>query len=86
MAGGSVSDGEEKEPRFKKGESEKMLTCPVCGMEIDQNSAKRSEYKGRTYYLASDSCKARFEANPEKYLPMSNAAGHREHAHGHGCC
>jgi len=41
---------------------------PVCGMEIDPNTAAASEeYKGQSYYFCSPSCHERFKADPERY-------------------
>ena len=40
----------------------------VCGMPVDPaKTAGTSEYKGKTYYFCSPSCKARFDANPGQY-------------------
>jgi YHS domain-containing protein len=42
--------------------------CPVCKTRIDKKDAKfKAEYKGKTFYFASEKCKAEFEKNPEKY-------------------
>lgn len=47
---------------------------PVCGMKIDAETAKyTSEYKGRTYFFCSPSCKRQFDQNPEAYLEPSTA-------------
>lgn len=62
-----------------------MRTCPVCGMEIEERSAKKIDYNGQTYFVASDDCKRRFLADPAKYTGMSEHAGH-QHGHKHGCC
>jgi uncharacterized protein len=41
---------------------------PVCGMAVDRSAGKpTSEYAGRTYYFCSEACKARFDAEPERY-------------------
>ena len=59
-------------------------------MEIDEKSAKRVEYKGQTYFVASDDCKARFQADPVKYTAKAMQSGsqdeHSHHGGGHGCC
>ena len=71
--------------------------CPVCGMEIDEKSARRVEYKGQTYFVASDDCKRRFLMDPAKYAgkaaDSSSASSHGHHVEdpargsgGHGCC
>src|SRR5262245_14895900 len=42
---------------------------PVCGMTVDPATAKhRAEHAGRTYYFCSAGCRAKFEADPAKYL------------------
>ena len=46
-----------------------MVIDPVCGMEIDEKTAKaESEYKGKTYYFCGPMCKLEFDENPEKYV------------------
>ena len=41
---------------------------PVCGMTIDSAAAAgTSEYRGETIYFCSASCKAKFDADPDKY-------------------
>jgi YHS domain-containing protein len=53
-----------------------MAIDPVCGMEVDpQSAAATYEYKGQTYYFCSSGCKASFEQDPEKYL--GNEHGHQ---------
>src|SRR5687768_6999966 len=45
---------------------------PVCGMVVDPHHAEhRHEHKGRTYYFCSTGCRAKFAAEPEKYLNKS---------------
>jgi YHS domain-containing protein len=46
-----------------------MAVDPVCGMEVNEETAKlTSEYKGKKYYFCAPSCKKHFEENPENYL------------------
>ena len=46
-----------------------MAIDPVCGMEVDEKSAKHTAvYKGRTYYFCAPGCKMSFEEEPEKYV------------------
>src|ERR1700752_58734 len=47
------------------------VTCPICGMEVDEKSAPTSAYKGHTYYFCSNDHKAIFDASPEKALQMA---------------
>ena len=45
---------------------------PVCGMTVDPHQAKhRADYHGHTYYFCAAGCKAKFEADPERYLNPS---------------
>jgi Cu+-exporting ATPase len=42
---------------------------PVCGMDIDPDTAHASEeFKGKTYHFCSASCHERFKADPERYV------------------
>jgi Cu+-exporting ATPase len=42
---------------------------PVCGMEVEPATAKyRAEHAGKTYFFCAESCRRKFEADPERYL------------------
>jgi Cu+-exporting ATPase len=44
-------------------------TDPVCGMKVDPHNAKhRAEHQGHPYYFCSANCRAKFIADPDKYL------------------
>jgi Cu+-exporting ATPase len=44
-------------------------TDPVCGMSVDPHTAKhRLAHKGQDYFFCSGRCRARFEAEPAKFL------------------
>lgn len=45
-----------------------MVTDPVCGMEVDSNTAEKYEYQGKTYYFCSMDCKQSFQKDPQKYI------------------
>jgi YHS domain-containing protein len=46
-----------------------MAKDPVCGMNVDEKTAKlKSEYMDKTYYFCAQSCKATFDKNPSKFL------------------
>ena len=46
-----------------------MAKDPVCGMNVDEKTAKlKSEYKGKTYYFCAPGCKSTFEKNPTKFV------------------
>ena len=41
---------------------------PVCGMAVHEEAdSLRTEYAGRTYYFCSESCRASFEKEPERF-------------------
>ena len=57
-------------------------TDPVCGMSVDPAGAAHSHvHAGQTYYFCCAGCRAKFEADPDRYL--TPGAG-REAASGHG--
>ena len=46
-----------------------LVRDPVCGMSVDPHkTAHRAEHAGRTQYFCSAGCKAKFEAEPLRYL------------------
>jgi YHS domain-containing protein len=57
-----------------------MPVDPVCGMEVDpQSAAATYEYKGQMYYFCTPGCKAAFEKDPERYLGSPEQHGGHEH-------
>ena len=53
-----------------------MAVDPVCKMTVDPaRAAGVSEYRGEKYYFCSLGCRAKFEAEPEKYLGGGTPAG-----------
>ncbi len=49
-------------------EHDDTVTDPVCGMKVVRAEAKNTiEHNGATVYFCSTGCKAKFEADPEKY-------------------
>jgi Cu+-exporting ATPase len=58
----SVETGQAKE------EAMATVRDPVCGMDVDPESAAGSgEHDGRTYYFCSQSCLERFRRDPQRY-------------------
>jgi Cu+-exporting ATPase len=46
-----------------------MEIDPVCGMEVDPQSAAGShEYRGTTYYFCSQGCLEDFKEDPDSFL------------------
>jgi YHS domain-containing protein len=54
------------------GMYETLSKDPVCGTDVSMNKAlkagRKSSYKGKTYYFASDETKEQFEKEPGKYV------------------
>jgi len=49
-----------------------MVKDPVCGMNVDEKTAKfKSEYMGKTYYFCNQSCKEVFDKNPKRFAEDS---------------
>jgi len=45
------------------------VTDPVCGMQVETDTAAASaEYAGHTYYFCSSHCQEKFTHNPQQYL------------------
>ncbi len=59
------------------------LKDPVCGMAVTPQSKHQHDHQGTTFYFCSASCRAKFSADPERYLKSAQAAptGHEHHAH-----
>ena len=61
----------EREPSHSLDRKEakgKMEKDPICGMMVDEKTAKhKSDYKGKTYYFCSQFCKAKFDKDPSKF-------------------
>ncbi|ACL55831.1 heavy metal translocating P-type ATPase [Methylobacterium nodulans] len=52
---------------------------PVCGMSVDPHTAKhRAQHNGHPYYFCSAGCRAKFEADPARYLDPASAAAKAE--------
>jgi Cu+-exporting ATPase len=48
---------------------------PVCGMTVDSHTAQhRAVHQGRPYYFCCAGCKAKFEADPNRYLAADKQA------------
>jgi YHS domain-containing protein len=46
-----------------------LVTDPVCGMEIDEKTAKyKTVYNGKAYYFCGPMCKLEFDEKPLKYI------------------
>jgi YHS domain-containing protein len=67
---------------------------PVCGMPVDlARAAATRSVMGRTFYLCSNDCLAKFDRDPLTYakrameaMPPETAKRSERHAHHHGGC
>ncbi len=48
---------------------------PVCGMTVDRAKAGTIEHRGRRYFFCGPGCRAKFEADPERYAATGASAG-----------
>ena len=56
---------------------------PVCGMDIDPDTAAlKTDHNGQTYHFCGSKCKEKFDLNPAQYVGKS--AGSAES--GKSCC
>ncbi len=54
---------------------------PVCGMEVDSaTAAGHSTHGGRDFHFCSTSCKAKFDAEPERYAAGATAVPSAAHS------
>ncbi len=59
---------EVKEEKTQEKEAMATVKDPVCGMDIDPNTAAAAEsYQGKTYHFCSTVCHDKFKTEPEKY-------------------
>jgi uncharacterized protein len=56
---------------------------PVCGMAVDRGNALSLDHRGTRYYFCGPACRARFAADPERYLSGEPARPEHAHAHHH---
>jgi Cu+-exporting ATPase len=48
---------------------ENVATDPVCGMDVDENTAKyKTDRMGKTYYFCALRCKEVFDKNPQRFI------------------
>jgi len=40
----------------------------MCGINVDEKTAMKSDYNGKAYYFCSRHCKSNFDSNPAKYV------------------
>ena len=45
-----------------------MTTCPVCGRQVDAETAPSSVFRDVVYYFACAHCKEAFDRDPEQFV------------------
>lgn len=64
-----------------------MVKDPVCGMNVDPNTANfETEFDGERYYFCSESCMKAFNTNPTNYLEGGQAVSHADQQSSMGGC
>jgi uncharacterized protein len=54
---------------------------PVCGMTVDRAKALSAVHGGKRYFFCGPGCRAKFEADPERYAATGASAGPEPAAH-----
>lgn len=48
-----------------------MTIDPICLMEIDERTTPfKTVHNGQTFYFCDETCKKKFEEDPEKYIDV----------------
>lgn len=54
-----------------------MTKDPVCGMAVDEKKAGgTATHQGKTYVFCSESCKTKFQKEPERYAGAEHPGHH----------
>ncbi len=54
-----------------------MTKDPVCGMTVDERKAGGTAvYQGKTYFFCGESCKSKFQKEPERYTGTEHSGHH----------
>jgi uncharacterized membrane protein YraQ (UPF0718 family)/YHS domain-containing protein len=48
---------------------------PVCGMTVDRAKAETAVHRGKRHFFCGPACRAKFEADPERYTARGASAG-----------
>ena len=66
-------------PAAAPTDSAHQVKDPVCGMMVDPHATQhKAEHAGRPYYFCSAGCRAKFLAEPDRYLDPAAAAAKAE--------
>jgi YHS domain-containing protein len=68
----------------KEKDMSNIAIDPVCGMEVEiESAAGKSEYGGKTYYFCATGCKKAFDENPQQYIDKQDTPGDSHDHHHH---
>lgn len=56
-----------------------MAIDPICGMTVDDTTARRAERNGQTFYFCCERCRQKFLAGPEKAGQVPSDHAHAPH-------
>src|SRR5215210_1267330 len=54
---------------------------PVCGMTVDRGKALSAEHRGKRHFFCGPGCRAKFEADPERYAATEASGARAPAAH-----
>jgi YHS domain-containing protein len=79
VSGNFLLDSEARMQKAAAGITGKIAHDPVCGMNVDEDSARAAgnylEYRGQTYFFCDPKDREDFRKEPERYLKSSMAQG-----------
>jgi RND family efflux transporter MFP subunit len=79
VSGNFLLDSEARMQKAAAGVTGKIARDPVCGMNIDEDSARAAgnylEYRGQTYFFCDPKDREDFRKEPERYLKSPMAQG-----------
>jgi len=77
--GGDTSSRPDASGRGAAIAAEATVQDPVCGMSVDPaRSRAQHEHAGRTYHFCCGGCRAKFAADPDRYLGAGSPANARD--------
>ena len=71
---GAPSSGDPAPAPGSDGDDAAAPVDPVCGMTVSDEDAPRAEHEGAVYRFCCEGCRARFEAEPDRYAAAGDAS------------
>jgi Cu+-exporting ATPase len=60
---------------IKESTAAATATDPICGMIVDQATARHADREGKTYYFCSHHCQTTFVSTPAGVKPEQKSGG-----------